>query len=219
MIKRVAVVVVAIAVMAATVFWAGGDKASDQAQAQTPITRQADGSLVLALPGVTQPVLDLYEDFDCPICRELHGKVNPTLLKLAAQGRLKVVFHPVTIFADEPMRSNSIRAAAAARCVPAESWLAYREQLYGMQPEPHGTASGFTLDELVAAGEKAGVRATGFDACVRGQERAAGHLKDNPQLEGTPTVLLNGQMLGDLAFDPNALEQVVAQFGGTYLES
>lgn len=219
MIKRVAVAVLAVA-MLVTAIWAGG-QATDpvSTDTRTPIARQPDGTLVLARPGVTQPVLDLYEDFDCPICRELHGKVNPMLLKLAAQGRLKVVFHPVTIFADEPMRSNSIRAAAAARCVPAESWLAYRDQLYGMQPAPHGTASGFTVEQLVAAGETAGVKAAGFDACVRNQERAAAHLKDNPQLEGTPTVLLNGQVLGEIAFDPAALEQVVSRLGGRYLES
>ncbi|MEV0585586.1 thioredoxin domain-containing protein [Nonomuraea sp. NPDC050310] len=217
MVKRVAVALVAVAVLIGALVLQRSDPAAEAAA--TPLTRQADGSLVLAKAGVTEPVLDLYEDFDCPVCRDLHAKVNVTLLKMASEGRIKLVFHPATIFTDEPMRSNSIRAAAAARCVPVESWLAYREQLYGMQPAPHGTASGFTVDELVAAGKTAGVQSPGFDSCVRSQERAEGHLKDNPTLEGTPTVLLNGQALGNLAFDPQALEQLVTQLNGPYLES
>lgn len=215
MVKRIVVALAAAAVLA-TVVMSGRP---EQAAVTTPLARQADGSLTLARPGVTTPVLELYEDFDCPACRDLHTKVNATLLKMAAEGRFKMVFHPVTVFRDEPMRSNSIRAAAAARCVPVENWLAFRDRLYAMQPEPHGTASGFTPDELVGAGRAVGVRISGFDACVRDQERAAGHLRDNPPVESTPTVRLNGQELGALAFDPAALERVIAQFDGPHLES
>ncbi|WP_084960065.1 DsbA family protein [Thermoactinospora rubra] len=222
MVKKVAVGLALAAVLAWTAF-AGGSEPAQTAQAaraaQAPLTRQPDGTLVLARPGVTEPVLDLYEDFDCPVCRELHRRVNATLLRLADEGRVKVVFHPVTIFRDEPMRSNSVRAAAAARCVPAEQWLAYRDELYGMQPEPHGTAGGFAVEDLVEAGRRVGVRSPGFDACVTRQERAQAHLRDNPSLEGTPTVRLNGMDLGGLAFEPKALAQLVTGMGKRYLES
>lgn len=172
------------------------------------LTRQPDGSMVLARPGVTAPVLDLYEDFDCPVCKELHATVNPTIERLAKEGRVKVVFHPVTIFRDEPMRSNSVRAAAAARCVPAANWLAFRDELYGIQPAPHGTASGFTAEELVGAARKAGAA---VDECVTKQTYAREHLAQNARIriDGTPTVLLDGRQLGNEAFDAKALEQAV----------
>lgn len=193
----------------------------EQGPARASLARQADGTLTLAVPGVSEPVLDLYEDFDCPVCNELHAKVNPTLVRLAGEGRVKVVFHPVTIFTDEPMRSNSIRAAAAARCVPAESWLAYRDELYAIQPAPHGSASGFTVEELVAAGKRAGVKSPGFDRCVTSQERAASHLEDTAtiRIEGTPTVRLNNMDLGDLAWDPASLEKAIDSVTGKLLES
>jgi protein-disulfide isomerase len=176
------------------------------------LARQADGSMVLGDRASDAPVLDVYEDFDCPVCKDMHAKVDGTIRKLAREGKVKIVFHQVTIFQDEPMRSNSIRAAAAARCVPEENWLAFRDELYAIQPAPHGVASGFTVEELVKAARKAGAS---VDACVTSQSYAEEHLAETGKvkLEGTPTVLLDGQTLGGEAFDPQAIESVIT--GGT----
>ncbi|MFC7101598.1 DsbA family protein [Nonomuraea rubra] len=138
----------------------------------------------------------------------MHSKVDATIRKLAQEGKVKVVFHTVTIFGDEPMRSNSIRAAAAARCVPAANWLAFRDEVYAMQPAPHGTASGFTVEELAGAARKAGAA---VDSCVTSQTYAEAHLAETAKipLQGTPTVVLDGQLLGNEAFDPAALERLI----------
>ncbi|MEO3870507.1 thioredoxin domain-containing protein [Nonomuraea sp. B12E4] len=177
------------------------------------LSRQVDGSMVLADRSSDAPVLDLYEDFDCPVCKDLHARVDATIRRLAMEGKVKVVFHTVTIFQDEPMRSNSVRAAAAARCVPEESWLTFRDELYAMQPAPHGVASGFTVEDLASAARQAGAD---VDQCVTSQSYAKDHLEQTAKagLEGTPTVLLDGQMLGQEAFDPAALERVITQGDG-----
>ncbi|MEU1723513.1 thioredoxin domain-containing protein [Nonomuraea sp. NPDC005692] len=177
------------------------------------LTRQLDGSMVLADRSSDALVLDVYEDFDCPICKEMHSKVDGTIQKLAREGRLKVVFHAVTIFQDEPMRSNSIRAAAAARCMPEDNWLAFRDELYAMQPAPHGSASGFTVPELVAAARKVGAS---VDECVTSQSYAKTHLGETAKIriQGTPTVLLDGQQLGNEVFDPAAFERAVTGGAG-----
>ncbi|MEU0565818.1 thioredoxin domain-containing protein [Nonomuraea sp. NPDC005983] len=206
MTKRLAAVVAAIAVLAVVVVMAF-TQPGESAQG-VRLTRQPDGTMVLADKGGSAPVLDLYEDFDCPVCKELHSRVNATLEKLALEGKVKVVFHTVTIFQDEPMRSNSIRAAAAARCVPEANWLRFRDELFAMQPAPHGVASGFTVTELVGAARRAGAS---VDDCVTSQSYAKTHLEETAKIkiDGTPTVLLNGQMLGELAFDPVALERAI----------
>ncbi|MFI9592223.1 DsbA family protein [Nonomuraea sp. NPDC052265] len=211
MMKRLVAVVVACAalvVLGVLAFSEPGETAGS-----VRLTRQLDGSMVLADRSSDAPVLDVYEDFDCPICKEMHSKVDGTIQKLAREGRLKVVFHPVTIFQDEPMRSNSIRAAAAARCMPEDNWLAFRDELYAMQPAPHGTASGFTVQELVAAARKAGAS---VDECVTSQSYAKTHLAETAKIhiQGTPTVLLNGQQLGNEVFDPAALERAVTGGAG-----
>ncbi|QYC44576.1 DSBA-like thioredoxin domain protein [Nonomuraea coxensis DSM 45129] len=206
---------VAVAVACATIVMLGVLAFSEpgESSAEVRLTRQLDGSMVLAERGGDAPVLDVYEDFDCPVCKEMHAKVDPTIQRLARAGKVKVVFHAVTIFRDEPMRSNSVRAAAAARCVPEASWLAFRDELYAIQPAPHGVASGFTVEELVQAARKAGAQ---VDACVRGQSYADSHLAETAKvrLEGTPTLLLDGKLLGNEAFDPEALERAITGGGG-----
>jgi protein-disulfide isomerase len=205
-------VAVAIACAAVVVLGILAFSEPGQTAGTVRLTRQIDGSMVLADKSGNAPVLDVYEDFDCPICKDLHTKVDGTIRKLAKEGKVKVVFHQVTIFQDEPMRSNSIRAAAAARCLPEENWLAFRDELYAMQPAPHGTASGFTVQELTAAARKAGAS---VDECVTSQSYAQTHLQETAKikLEGTPTVLLDGHLLGNEIFDPAALERAIT--GGT----
>lgn len=212
MMKRVAAVGVACValVMIAVVTFSGPGQSSS---GEVRLMRQPDGSMVLADKGGDAPVLDLYEDFDCPVCKELHTRVDATIQRLAREGRVKVVFHPVTIFREEPMRSNSIRAAAAARCLPEANWLAFRDELYAMQPAPHGIASGFTVRELAGAASRAGAQGAG--ECVTSQAYAESHVAESAKIriEGTPTVVLNGRVLGNEAFDPAALEQAIT--GGT----
>lgn len=213
MMKRMAAIVVACAalVVLAVVTFSGPGRS---APGEVRLTRQPDGSMVLADRGSQAPVLDLYEDFDCPVCKDMHARVDPTIARLAREGKVKVVFHAVTIFRDEPMRSNSIRAAAAARCMPEANWLAFRNELYALQPAPHGVASGFTVGELAAAAKKAGAPAA--EQCVTAQSYAGTHLAENAKIriEGTPTLVLEGRMLGGEAFDPAALEQAITGGGG-----
>ncbi|SDK13956.1 DsbA family protein [Nonomuraea jiangxiensis] len=211
MMKRL--VAVAMACVAIVVLGVLAFSEPDASPDGVRLTRQVDGTMVLADRSSKAPVLDLYEDFDCPVCKDLHARVDATIRKLATEGKVKVVFHAVTIFQDEPMRSNSIRAAAAARCVPEENWLAFRDELYAMQPAPHGVASGFTVEDLARAARQAGAD---VDQCVTSQSYAEDHLAQTAKvrLEGTPTVLLNGQLMGQEAFDPAALERAITGGGG-----
>lgn len=197
--SRLAGAFVALAVLAGMLIIAGLPKGS--AAQEVRLVRQADGSMLLARPGVTAPLLDVFEDFDCPFCKQLHDTSEARLEQMVDEGRLRVVFHTVTIFAEEPSRSNSIRAAAAARCVPSMNWLAFRSQVYGMQPAPHGQASGYTVEELVAAGRRAGVTDSAFADCVTSQRHAERHLEDNARIriDGTPTLLLDGRPIRDLS--------------------
>ncbi|TDD26407.1 DsbA family protein [Nonomuraea diastatica] len=206
MVKRLVAVAVACAVIAVIGVLAFAEPGVSSGEVR--LTRQVDGSMVLADRSSQAPVLDLYEDFDCPVCKKMHDSVDDTLQRLAREGKVKIVFHPVTIFRAEPMRSNSIRAAAAARCVPEDNWLAFRDQLYAMQPAPHGVASGFTVGELAGAARKAGAA---VDECIRSQSYAKAHLEQTAKarIQGTPTVLLDGRMLGNEVFDAAALEHAI----------
>lgn len=190
--------VVAVAAVGLGWWYTASQSTSEAAGDTAPTTVQSDGSVVMAKEGVVAPVVDIYEDFQCPVCKQLEEISGPTFRNLAAEGKAKVVYHPITIFGDDPMKSNSIRAASAARCVAdGKQWLAYHDLLYKNQPT-EGT-EGFKIDQLVGWGKDAGVTAPGFDACVTQQQKASAHiaytdktLKDQ-NIQGTPTVKLNGK--------------------------
>jgi protein-disulfide isomerase len=194
--------------------------AEEATEGLAPITAQADGSVVMARAGVTAPVLEVFEDFQCPMCKKLEETSGSTIKNLAAEGKAKVVFHPITIFAQDPMKSNSVRAGAASRCVPGGTpWMTYHDRLYAEQPS-ESQSGGFALNDLVKWGHDAGVTTPGFDQCVTSQQHAQVHqtysdkVLSTMKIQGTPTLRLNGQTLdSSITFAPSALRETVLDAG------
>ncbi|MDA0636278.1 thioredoxin domain-containing protein [Nonomuraea sp. MCN248] len=209
---------VALAAVGAGWWYAASRSQSEQAgEALAPITVQPDGAVVMAKQGVERPVVDVYEDYQCPACRELERVSGPTLKNLAAEGLAKVVFHPITIFSQEPTKSNSVRAGAAARCVTeGAKWMTYHDLLFENQPSEAG--EGFKLDDLVAWGEDAGITDPAFAECVTSQKYAQAQLAysqkigDEQKIEGTPTIKVNGTAIDNsVAFTPQELRQTITE--------
>ncbi|MEW9531449.1 DsbA family protein [Microbispora sp. NPDC049125] len=211
------ITVAVVAVVAVAIgWWSMRQGAAEKvAGGLAPITVQEDGSVVMAKAGVTSPVVDIYEDYQCPACKQLEETSGSTLKNLAAEGKAKVVYHMITIFQQDPTKSNSLRAASAARCVTdGAQWMTYHDLLYKRQPDE--TTSGFGIDDLVKWGKEAGVTAPGFESCVRDQRNSAAHQQNSAQLisslklEGTPTVMLDGKPMDtNTAFAPSALRDAV----------
>jgi protein-disulfide isomerase len=209
--------VVAVAAVGLGAWYAASRSQAEQAGANlAPTTVQADGSVVMAKAGVTKPVVDIYEDFQCPACKQMEEVSGSTFRNLAAEGLAKVVYHPITIFPDEPTKSNSVRAGSAARCVTdGKQWVAFHDLLFKNQPSE--TVEGFKTDQLVDLAKQAGVTAAGSDACITGQKNAQAQLdysakiNKEQKIQGTPTVKLNGtEMENDVVFAPKDLRQAVA---------
>lgn len=163
-----------------------------------PVTISPD-SVTMAQPGVSRPVLDVYEDFQCPPCRAFERANGGVIQQLAALGKIKVVYHLFTIFSRQPELSNSTRAWAAAKCAPAGKWVAYHNALFGGQPALTA-AGGFPVGQLVQLGRNVGITSQGFASCVQSQRYAAqdpsvsGRVIGNGP-DGLPTLRLNGQLL------------------------
>ncbi|MFI7124300.1 DsbA family protein [Nonomuraea sp. NPDC050153] len=220
--RRIATYVTAGAVAVASVglgwWYAASNSQSEQAAgALASVTVQPDGSVVMANQGVTKPVVDIYEDFQCPACKELERVSGQTFKNLAAEGKAKVVYHPITIFSQEPTKSNSVRAGNAARCVAdGKQWVAFHDLLY--QNQPSETEAGFTPDQLKSWGKEAGVTAPGFDQCVTSGKNADAQLAyskkviDAQKINHTPTVKLNGQEIDNpVLFSPQDLREAITK--------
>jgi protein-disulfide isomerase len=170
----------------------------------------------MARPGVSKPVLDIYEDFQCPACKAFEQASGATVKNMAAAGQVKVVYHPIAIFSGEPASGNTMRATSAARCVPdGRQWMVFHDRLFAEQPPE--TSSGFATADLVKWGREAGVTDPGFASCVgsmkHGQALVAYTKKvidSKAVVQGTPTLRLDGKELDNkVAFVPSALRGAV----------
>ncbi|SDI08594.1 DsbA family protein [Nonomuraea jiangxiensis] len=220
--RRLATYVTAGAVAVAAVglgwWYAVSNSRSEEASgAVAPVTVQSDGSVVMAKQGVTKPVVDIYEDFQCPACKELERVSSQTFKNLAAEGKAKVVYHPITIFSQEPTKSNSVRAGSAARCIAdGKQWLAFHDLLF--QNQPSETSPGFQPDQLVEWGKQAGVTAPGFAQCVTSGKNAQAQLSYSQKvlpaqnIQATPTVKLNGKEIDNSQlFSPQQLRDAITE--------
>jgi protein-disulfide isomerase len=199
LVAGLAVLAVCVAVTAVLVLRDDKNPAPVALPAGVTATKGTDGTLTMAKSGVRRPVVDVYEDFQCPICKDFHRVNDATLKNLAGQGQAEIVYHPIVIFSDEPSAGNSLRAAVAAHCVDdGARWLAFQDQLFAHQP-PEGSA-GFSVSDLVAYGRTAGLTGTSFTNCVRTQRYVVQVHQETQAaigggVNGTPTVKVNGTAL------------------------
>ncbi len=164
---------------------------------------ELDGGLPLSgTPRAGAPVVDLYEDFQCPFCGRFEQAFGPQLQAASSRGEVRVVVH-LLVFLDRRLGNNaSTRAALAALCAAdAGRFTQYYATVFANQPVDEG--GGWTDDELAGFATAAGITGaalTGWRACatsprysaylgrVERQAAAAG-------VVGTPTVFVDGRQV------------------------
>lgn len=222
LITGAALALVVVAVVVAIVVPRGGQSGSQAIRPAhyqgpfAPVTLGTGGVATMSRAGTASPVLVIYEDFQCPVCGQFERANGGMIQQLASQGRVKVVYHPFTIFVGrQPQQDNSVRAWAAARCVPAASWPLYHNLLYANQP-PETQAGGFPVSLLLRLGQRIGLTGASFRQCVTSQRFASqavplsqGIIKGG--ITGTPTVTLNGKTVSNqvLVSSGTALRQMI----------
>jgi protein-disulfide isomerase len=202
MISVSAVVVLVVAVVIGVVVANGksGSGPSDYAGPFAPVTKQADGTYLMAQPNAAAPTLNLYEDLQCPVCKAFEAANGASVEQLAYQGKVKVVYHLLGFV--NP--TGSIRAAVAAGCAAdAGKFVEFHNVAYKKQP---AETDALSITKLKDFGKQAGISGGDFDKCVAAQAGAsqaqtltkAGldflqkQAGPNGQA-GTPALFLNGQ--------------------------
>ena len=139
--------------------------------------------------------IDVYLDFQCPVCKAYEEQTGSTIDQLVAAGQAKVVYHPVAYLDRFSSTQYSTRSSQSSACAAdAGAFPAYLKLLFAEQP-PENSA-GLSDDQLVALGRQAGA-GDAFASCVA-DERYAGWTKSvtdaasRSGVNGTPTVLVNG---------------------------
>lgn len=149
---------------------------------------------------VETPVLDVYEDFQCPACAQLEAALGPTLEEMVTAGQVKVNYIPMNFLDRNLGNDSSTRAASAFGCaVDAGVAQQYHGVVFANQPADEGT--GYTQEQLKAFGEQAGIAGPAldtFNSCVdnltyTGWATLGNEAAGERGVTGTPTLYLNGE--------------------------
>ena len=180
--------------------------------AKIPASVSADRGYGIVFNGelTDVPVIDIYEDFQCPVCAQFEAAQGDYLEGLIADKKATVVYHTLSFLGPE-----SIAAANAAACSADEGkFLDYHKMLYVTQPKENSGA--WTNASLAAAGQSVGISSQKFTNCV--SKGTYGDWVSNVAAEGakknvnsTPTVFINGKELtrGNAYYDRNQFQAAV----------
>jgi protein-disulfide isomerase len=153
-------------------------------------------------------VLSIYEDFQCPHCRDFEKAFGPTLSKIAESGAAAVDYNMLAIL-NKTNGGYSERAANAAYCVADENkdaFLRFHSALFVQQPE-EGSGSGPDNASLIETARQAGVvgkvpdciKSNRYGEMVKGLAAAS-------KVTATPTIRLNGEDIS-----PATPEELIAK--------
>jgi protein-disulfide isomerase len=145
----------------------------------------------------------VYEDFQCPICKEFEERTHDQLRAAVDAGRIKIDFRMVSFLDRASTNEYSSRALNAAAVVldtsGADVFLAFHDLLFENQPAEGGP--GPENDELVELAVQAGadedaVRAGIEDGAFDQWVTNAQDQMSKDGVTGTPTVLVDGEKAG-----------------------
>lgn len=222
-ITAVVVFLAVVGVLVAVIINGSGSKAGAKGEQLTPAAVSSRGGVVFDKAGLVTPdtadkdwpgslakkggpvVVSVYYDFMCPWCGVFERTQAASLDALVASGDVVLDSHPIAILDRYSQGSNySSRAAAAAVAVAEgspEHYFRFVEALMAEDKQPKENTSGLSNAEMADIAKGLGVpqkvldqisSSAYFDYTATATELAS---KDLGQLQ-TPTILLNGEKLG-----------------------
>lgn len=193
-----------VVLLGALVVLQGGPAKVDTSSLVTPTTLTpvalADGrSLGKADAPVT---LDVWTDFQCPVCGDYARTVEPALVsKYVTPGKLRIVHHDAAFQGAKSGASydESVEAGAGARCAADQGhYWPFQDWTFANQSGENKGA--FAADRLKAIVTAAGLDVGAWQACVATGQQQKTVRSETAQavaqgVNATPTMILNGQTI------------------------
>jgi len=151
--------------------------------------------------------------FSCSACRAFHDTVLPELLPLIAEGQLAFTY--VSLFGIGGIPGGDAPARAAFCAGQQGRFWEYHDALFAWQDFG---AFAFAFDRLLLGAQALELDAAAFESCLTSDEAlpaldaARAYAASVEGFEGTPTILLNGQLV-NWSPVPLFLEQIIAAAG------
>lgn len=197
--------------------------ASPSATSVTPPNATSDNKAIVVNPGLAKegaPVVELFFDYQCPICKQFETLYSEALQVLADAGDIELRNRNMTFLDNNLQNDSSTRSGIAAACSDVTGkYAAFHAEIYNHQPANEG--DGYT-DEVLRDTIPASVGITGealtkFQACYDEQSTKAfvqgmNDLASKDGITGTPSFHVNGKdiPLSDFSgVDPTTLGDLI----------
>ena len=187
-------------------------------------TAKADGIVLnpgKAKPGA--PVVSVYVDYQCPVCKQFEESFGPTLAAMGEAGEIELV-NRTMVFMDKNLKNTaSTRSAIGAACADAAGvYPAYNEAVFAAQPATEtigapGYSDALLRDEIPAKLGLTGEKLTTFQQCYDGRATAdfvtsVDKAAYAAGVTGTPTLMVNGKTIPNNSLTSiEALKAAIAQ--------
>jgi protein-disulfide isomerase len=151
--------------------------------------------------GKTPVTVQLWEDFQCPACRQFEQENSAQLERWAKQGVVRLEYMPVAFLdraSTTKYSSRALNTAAAVVDSDPSAFQAFHDLLYANQPQ-EGSA-GLADAQLLQYAVQAGAPRDAV-ASAQSTNRFGGWVVQRTEVfsqkyTGTPTVLVDGQVIG-----------------------
>jgi protein-disulfide isomerase len=207
-----AAVVVVLIALGGLVWFMNNQATGPGTAPQSAIVNEETGAITF---GTGEDEVDTFVDFMCPICNQFEQQYGEQLQTAAANNQITLNIHPISILDRYSQNTKySTRAASAMYCVAAEApdaTLEFFNSLFTNQPEENSVGLGD--DELASLAEQAGAGAAADCIADGTYKNFVASQTTAHDIQGTPTVEINGERLDLSAGDISKLEDVLAAAG------
>lgn len=190
--RNLVIGMVALVVVVGAGFSYFGSKGSTSAAIPSSVSKDDGYGIVFNADVPNVPTIDIYEDFQCPVCARFAGINGMTIEKAIEEKKAKVVYHVLSFLGTE-----SVLAANASACAAdQDKFLAFHKAFYANQPAEN--AGAVNADFLKSIGAAVGITSPEFATCVdtggySDWVKNVAEAGANANVNSTPTVFVNGK--------------------------
>jgi Thioredoxin len=174
----------------------------------TPSGHTSDGGVLVGSDGARRRLI-VFEDPQCPYCRQFEEASGDLLRREVAAGAVSVEYRMRCFLGPESVRADNALALAAE----AGQFDQLRRELFAAQPPEH--SGGFTVEDLLDLGSRAGLDNPTFAGGVREGRYEAWVIEVDQRFQeqdpqGTPAAFLDGRPVdSDTLYDARALGELL----------
>jgi hypothetical protein len=173
-----------------------------------PAGHTPEGGVLVGSEGARRRLV-VFEDPQCPYCREFEEASGDLLRREVAAGAVAVEYRIRSFLGNESVRAANALAAAAG----AGRFDELRREVFANQPPEH--SGGFTTEDLLDLGNRAGLTGPEYVTAVQ-EDRYASWVREIDDVfeeqdpDGTPSALLDGRAVeSETLYDPDKLGALI----------